>query len=43
MLALAAVQFLHPLAAIKTMLMKAVSWRGVTYTIEEKQIRVLEK
>lgn len=42
-LALIAVQFLHPLAAIKTMLMKDVSWRGVRYAIDDKQIRVIEK
>lgn len=42
-LSLLYVQILHPLAALKTMTMKSVSWRGVEYAIENKQLRVRGK
>ena len=42
-LSLLFIQILHPLAAIKTMMMKEVSWRGVEYSIDNKQLRVRGK
>ena len=42
-LSLMYVQVLHPLAAIRTMTMKNVSWRGVEYAIDNKQLRVCRK
>lgn len=41
-LALLVVQVLQPLAAIKTLLMNSVVWRGVEYAITGRRIRVRE-